>query len=169
MEILEDCPVVLEDWHKEITENENSWAIRAVKFWFTLHKEYNKLSFARLPNLLDDNLFIEEAIKALPEGEYDKNFFVSETEKFELNVKTATICKLLVDHIGGTTEIDPQADGSDDSLGAYMMFVVRDVMKHFGMHPSKTQKEEVTNAWLFRIQQRKLRTLRRLQKRLALL
>jgi len=37
-----------------------------------------------------------------------------------------------VKHIGGEEEIDPQADNTDDQLGAFMMFIIKDTLKFIG-------------------------------------
>jgi hypothetical protein len=42
-----------------------------------------------------------------------------------------------VKQIGGDEFVDPQCEGTDDNLGAFMMFVLRDALTYCGLLPEK--------------------------------
>lgn len=48
----------------------------------------------------------------------------------------------LINHIGGTDYIDPQSEGSDDNVGSFCMFVVRDALSYCGLLPEKQRAPE---------------------------
>mmetsp|Transcript_13112 Transcript_13112/g.9501 ORF Transcript_13112/g.9501 Transcript_13112/m.9501 type:complete len:119 (-) Transcript_13112:310-666(-) len=63
LEILEDCPIELEEWQQ--TQQENAWAIRTVKLWFAMHKDHKELDFVKFPQIMSDPDFIRQAVAEL--------------------------------------------------------------------------------------------------------
>ena len=47
----------------------------------------------------------------------------------------------MIKHMGGLEACDPQAEGTDDSLAAFMMFILRDAIMHLGLNPEKKKVE----------------------------
>jgi len=50
----------------------------------------------------------------------------------------------LIKHLGGADQIDPQGDHTDDQLGAFMMFSIKDLCHFAGMiEDLKKPKKEI--------------------------
>ncbi len=125
LEILEDAPLDIEEW---VTEQQaNEWVVRTVKLWFTLHSAYTKQDFVQFPAILDDQAFFAKAIDVLRLEVEDIATYVKKGgEYFQFTDDVLMRVHALITHLGGVENVNPQGDNTDDQLGAFMMFVIRD-------------------------------------------
>ena len=59
LEVLNDTEFEAGEWLSSSTEN--SWVIRTLKLWFTLHKKHNQEKWTQFPEILKDKQFFEKA------------------------------------------------------------------------------------------------------------
>ena len=52
-----------------------------------------------------------------------------------LNISSESLARIecLVEHLGGIQQCDPHADVVDSSIGQFMMFCLRDVLRYLGL------------------------------------
>mmetsp|Transcript_19129 Transcript_19129/g.18259 ORF Transcript_19129/g.18259 Transcript_19129/m.18259 type:complete len:103 (-) Transcript_19129:20-328(-) len=82
-----------------------------------------------------------------------QEYIKKEPSNFVFDAGTCFKAQTLLKHLGGEDQIDPQADGTDDQVGAFMMFIIRDSLKFMGLFPDKNLKVEVCQAWLLRMEE----------------
>lgn len=59
LEVLNDTEFDAEEWLS--SSSDNSWVIRTLKLWFTLHKGHNQQKWTQFPEILKDKPFFEKA------------------------------------------------------------------------------------------------------------
>lgn len=168
LEILEDAPFELAEWERE--HKENQWAVRAFKMWFTFYKSYKDLSFVQIPSIFDDNAFIEEALTTLreeiPEGEESIKYITECGTHIDLSVETAFRLEALIQHIGGSDQLNSQGDSTDDNIGAFFMFVIKDYCCQVGLIEEK-RLAKASPAWKIQLLKHKMEYFSEKQKYLS--
>jgi 5-methylcytosine-specific restriction endonuclease McrBC regulatory subunit McrC len=53
----------------------------------------------------------------------------------------------LISHLGGAEYAYPQAEGSDDSLGAFAMYLIHDILLLTGIVPDTKNKKVNADGW----------------------
>ena len=56
---------------------------------------------------------------------------------FDFSDETLFKIQCLILHIGGTENINPHHEDTDSSVGAFMMFVIKDALEFSGLIPEK--------------------------------
>lgn len=56
---------------------------------------------------------------------------------FDFSDDTLFRVQCLIKHIGGTENINPHHDDTDNSVAAFMMFVIKDALTYSGLLPEK--------------------------------
>jgi hypothetical protein len=69
-------------------------------------------------------------------------YLTSSIEHFRFEDETLMRLQALIKHIGGDDCIDPSSDGTDDQLGAFMMFIIREALTFCGLLPDKKSVPE---------------------------
>jgi hypothetical protein len=57
-----------------------------------------------------------------------------------MSIETAFKVEKLIEHIGGADEINPQGDNTDDYIGAFLMYVIKDYAITVGLIEDKKVK-----------------------------
>jgi len=45
----------------------------------------------------------------------------------------------LTEHFGGIEKIDPHGEGNDNSIGAFVMFIIKDACEYAGLLPKRKE------------------------------
>ena len=62
-------------------------------------------------------------------------------DKFDFSLQTQFRLDALIKHMGGIEAIDPQGEGTDNYLAAFMMFIIKDAVLYLGLNPEKKRVE----------------------------
>lgn len=68
-------------------------------------------------------------------------YLLNSHEHLDFSLSVQFRVDALIKHMGGIELIDPQGEGTDNYLAAFMMFIIRDAITHIGLNPEKKKIE----------------------------
>jgi len=71
----------------------------------------------------------------LTDGDALQKYLMDSAEQFDFENSTLAKMDCLIDHIRGIEQINPVCDETDDSLCAFLMYLIKDYLSHCGYFP----------------------------------
>jgi hypothetical protein len=138
LQILDDIPCDYAEWVDDCSEN--SWVARTLKLWFFTRKNFALVhKWAKWPDIVhtSDEAFFKKGSSAIEDDVEDLQTHLQKIcgEMDLLNISSEALARIecLVEHLGGIQLCDPHADVVDSSIGQFMMFCLRDVLRYLGL------------------------------------
>jgi hypothetical protein len=138
IDIVKDIQIEYEDWIETSVDSE--WTIRTLKLWFFMLRGFaDKNAWAQWPQIFNDKAFMTKACETI-EGEVTELhvYLTSKSKEFVFDdLEHMARMECLVQHLGGTSQVDPSAEACDSSVSTFVMFVLRDALEFSGLLPDK--------------------------------
>ena len=94
--------------------------------------------WAKWPVIFDDKAFMKKAVDVIEEIEEFNDYLHSNASKLILDdVAHLVKVECLLQHLGGSSMVDPHHADGDSSVGTFIMFVIKDALQHAGLLPDK--------------------------------
>ncbi len=116
----------------------NEWVLNTLRLWFSFQTEFQNETWCRYPDIYDDKKFWAGCQPVLLSHIGNFSDYIESTSiVFDFSDETIARVSKIVELLGGIEGVDPHADENDNSIGAFLMFVLKDACEYSGLNPKR--------------------------------